>query len=1797
MPITTQASSPYFDDFNTQSIEDKKSIEDKNYQSILFKPGYSVQNRELNQLQSMLRAQLDKFGSAFYTNGAAVVDGSVTFNKDVRSVDIEVTPGITINVELITVIVNAAGVRADVIGYELLTTTPNQVYRFFIRYRTSDLAGGTSSIFAVDEVVSTNISIDPFGDVQGVGYAVAAFANKGIFFVKGSFVLNQSQRVFFSIPDKDYLFNGLVVFKITESIVTAISDETLYDNATGSPNFSAPGADRQAISLELKLVTEEPSYDFSTLLNIIDSTVLSPARPAANTSGANSLNDILATRTYEESGNYSVRPFKLAMREHFNTGSNFGKYTESQLAAVFPNMLAEERIGESKSKYVAGVEPSVAYVKGYRVALTDRKDLTGNKARSYQSIENVSFTAAQGNYILTTGMTFANNSHLPDICNAALTFNLYSTETSGGTLIGTCKIRNIEQISTTVFQIFIYDLALQDSLNLLAAKRLALDGATGSSSRFTNSGGFALYDSGNNTNIFKFPFDAVKSITSLRYGVRKYFTATSTAATFTGPNGTEGKWINIPHPTVGPAGKFESQSLTDYIIIDHTASTTGAIPVTVVYIDDGSGLWLLAPTVTASQVVSVVAPYTVTNATNTKSSLTAATQTAPSPTLIGRSVTFVLGTERVSLTAHGLSNGDRVIFSTIAANTSGIYTDTPYYVINKTNNDFQLSLTRGATSIVLINDAGGGGAHSGVMNSYSIIALTNRDIVASSVQVKNVGRSVAWVVADNKVTLATHGLVDGDKVIFTALGTATNISTGVTYYVTNKTTNDFQISLTLGGSVIDITGTNATNGTMDSIVTGFSIEDGASLNHFNAPLLVYTSTTPITGTLTITYNYYPHTAATGLPYIVNSYSGSFLEDIPSFNGNRLSDSIDFRFDNSPASAVRLDSNSTIVATVQYYLPRIDNILVNSSGQFYISEGISSLNPVAPAIPGDSMSLYSLYIPAYTYTTDDILPRFVDNKRYTMRDIGAIEKRVANIEYYTSLSLLEKSAQDKQILTSGGLERYKNGILVDSFFGHNIADVENAGHKCSIDQVNGILRPYYTTKNLDLKIDSAVNTNPLLNSNDNTTSIAYTNVELIKQSFATANAESVNPFDMQVWNGTVELSPSSDEWKSTTVRPAVIINDTSAYDAVALIAETEGILGYHWNEWEVNWSGTTVVNKKLTKAERRAAGTSKLLAETTTTSSTSIRDGTRTTLSYTDNTQSFGEKVVDISYIPFIRSRKVYFKADRLKPNTRVYPFFDGVDISDYTVTKIDLDAVLFVPFKDQTDSTIYDGNDDPLGSTAPTAIISDATGKATGYFIIPNHSSLKFNTGERSFKLVDSPSNDETDFTTFAETKYHASGLLETKQNTILSTRVAKFDAARVSESRTNADTVKVRYHDPLAQSFILDENQIDGAYITKLDLYFKKKSTKGVPVSVYVVTMENGMPTQNILPFSSVTKDAVDVVIADEESLATWLPTTFTFDAPVYLQPGVEYAFVVLSNDSDYMTFVSEVGKENIVPGNAQLIAKNPYAGVMFKSQNGSTWTADQSKDITFTLYRANFDTSASIKEVKLQGLNTVNPLETVSFSSLRTTVENIVQNNTEILWKLSITDTTYGLFEYDINVNETIDFDRRFTTLKNGITLTGYLNTDTKYLSPYIDTDRTSVLLIDNEINSDLTNESIQDKGSASARYITRVVDLNNSANQLNIYIAANRPTASENILVYVKAQIRDEAIYANEPWTLLSPSTILPVSSNTDNYSEISYTYSPARLFSRFSVKIVLTSTTTNGANVPSVKDFRAIATYGA
>jgi len=68
MPIQTDLSvSPYFDDYDDQ----------KDFYKILFRPGVAVQARELNQLQTILQKQIERFGNHVFKQGT-IIDGSIS---------------------------------------------------------------------------------------------------------------------------------------------------------------------------------------------------------------------------------------------------------------------------------------------------------------------------------------------------------------------------------------------------------------------------------------------------------------------------------------------------------------------------------------------------------------------------------------------------------------------------------------------------------------------------------------------------------------------------------------------------------------------------------------------------------------------------------------------------------------------------------------------------------------------------------------------------------------------------------------------------------------------------------------------------------------------------------------------------------------------------------------------------------------------------------------------------------------------------------------------------------------------------------------------------------------------------------------------------------------------------------------------------------------------------------------------------------------------------------------------------------------------------------------------------------------------------------------------------------------------------------------------------------------------------------------------------------------------------------------------------------------------------------------
>jgi hypothetical protein len=228
----------------------------------------------------------------------------------------------------------------------------------------------------------------------------------------------------------------------------------------------------------------------------------------------------------------------------------------------------------------------------------------------------------------------------------------------------------------------------------------------------------------------------------------------------------------------------------------------------------------------------------------------------------------------------------------------------------------------------------------------------------------------------------------------------------------------------------------------------------------------------------------------------------------------------------------------------YYLGRRDLIVLNAKKEFELIQGIPTKYPQDPTVPNRVMVLYSLGIPPYTEYSSDISVKYVDNRRYTMRDIGKIDKRVENLEYYVSLNNLEKKAVDMTITDVSGLERTKYGVFADSFTGHILGSSELPDYKCAMNFTEGYLQCQANTTGLYLGVNTALSSNVTIHRDKIT--LNYTTTEFIRQPYATKDAPCAE-FLYASFRGTIVTLPEADIWKSTNVDPDIIVTDTNSIE--------------------------------------------------------------------------------------------------------------------------------------------------------------------------------------------------------------------------------------------------------------------------------------------------------------------------------------------------------------------------------------------------------------------------------------------------------------------------------------------------------------------------------------------------------------------------------------------------------------------------------------------------------------------------
>ena len=626
-------------------------------------------------------------------------------------------------------------------------------------------------------------------------------------------------------------------------------------------------------------------------------------------------------------------------------------------------------------------------------------------------------------------------------------------------------------------------------------------------------------------------------------------------------------------------------------------------------------------------------------------------------------------------------------------------------------------------------------------------------------------------------------------------------------------------------------------------------------------------------------------------------------------------------------------NESMTMDIESYNARMDLITIDSYGEMSLVKGDEEQVPGPPKVSTDKMVVSEIFIPGYpalsAYEADRakkpayaIRTKSTGTKRYTMSDIAKVDKKLDRIEYYLTLSQLEQSAENINILDENGLNRFKNGYLAEPFDSLNYANMEDPLYDAAVPADRQILTPPIVSFPLDLKYKSSSSATifPDTNTADVGTLSRNSHVQLIKQPYATAFRNCVSNF--YDYRGSAQLSPSHDFGVDTNVNPVPVNLDISQpfMDFVDAIQQF-----------------IPLTRTRFTNLGRQfRQGDWIFQNQQVTTTSLDVNEGA---------INPVGDFVSGLEFNAFIRPQPVKIFVSGLRPNTRHYFFFDGIAIDDHVTPGTDADEARSV---------------DTFGQKGE-AVLTDDNGVLRAVFDIPAE---EFYVGERALEVadVDTYSTIKTAGTSGCKISYHAYNVsLEQQQ---LQTRVPEFGTTTSTTTRNVAVRQVPRDPptDPLAQTFFIKRGMGKGSntvMISKVDLFFKRKSAvNGVTVELREVI--NGYPSSKVIPFSKTRLKPSQVSVSDNASAIT----TVDFEAPIRLETETEYAIVIQpdANDPDYLVFTSKVGGTDLTPGdtNGQAVVQDWGDGVLFTSTNNRAWKSYQDEDLKFTLYRHEYNASS---------------------------------------------------------------------------------------------------------------------------------------------------------------------------------------------------------------------------------------------
>ena len=1265
---------PYYDDFDPA----------KNYHKILFKPGFAVQARELTQSQSILQDQITKFADNIFKQNSPVTGGQVTTNFYCSYIKLQPTfndAAIDINAFNNKLIRNATGtVLAQVIAVVAATGTTGagDPPTLIVSYKSGDQFQNDDIIFDVTSNLAAQAqALDATGlssvasIAQGVFYVSSNYTRSdGITISDGLFVQVNPQTV---VVDKyDNTPTNRIGLNITESITDFVNDTSLLDPAVGASNYQAPGADRYKVTLTLESrpVTFGDDDGFIELVRVEDGNTVR----LVDGSVYGVIDDYFAKRDYETNGDYVVSDFKLTPKT---------------------NPLDSDT-------YIMNVGKGLAYVHGYRLENLTSVDLTSNRARTSEPQNNNPVFINFGSYFYVDNVNGSNTTFFDTTsyssvdlhCVDAGNITFANSNTYNATVVATANIRSL-----------IYDSATGSASNTYVYKAYVANVLNRPQTGTAVTGG---------PNTITLP-NYFSNTTDAYLGVNITISSGPSAGDFrtiTAYNGTtkvatvNQNWSTTPTSSSQFTLNFDTKDIESIVSVNKSS-----FPVTLnakADIDaeqgkfDGieAGDTILQNPNVPELVFKIGNPYveTITDTSYTTQQVWRNISFTPSGGSFVATLPYTgdyngvirhFGTPNSTLSTELIRQNYIIVVTNKGSSTLNVGDNVVWTTAGRT---VTLNSTA-STATLSATDVGG----TFTATVYAKVFVENAQDTGRVLKNKFLIQANTNVISTSNTQIQTYTFVDDTSLT----------STGQIYIEKpGLVTPGNRQSLYLSDvkQIIKIIDTKnpsvrATVEMMNNpsfdITSSYNFDNGQRDSYYDhASITLKPGASQPIGNILVLADYYQHSGGDGY-FSILSYANEQYQQIPQYTSTygtlySLRDCVDFRPARVNATTAfdfrysNSDTNrgmflpvdlTTFLGDYSYYLGRKDKLVLSKDRSFQIVEGAPSLNPIYPTEPDGALVIAQLihnpftgYIPTESPpgTIADLSIQKVKHKRYTMQDIAGLENRINQVEYYTSLNLLEQKASSLQITDAFGLNRFKNGIVVDDFSSYATADTQNLDFFGSINRRERKLSATQNVRNFPLKslalaynmnmpsvaTSNALGFNISRDSYINYFSLPYTTANVITQRIASRTVN-VNPFSFTNQEGIINLSPNVDNWVDTNYAPALLITDPNLQVFRANEGQINVLSAGDWQaisgtsfsstQWGRNWNLTTTVQTTNFAASDILGPYDRI-----------------------GNTYALDNGyITDISVLPYIRSQEVVVRARGLLINTTVTGQFDKIDVTNY----------------------------------------------------------------------------------------------------------------------------------------------------------------------------------------------------------------------------------------------------------------------------------------------------------------------------------------------------------------------------------------------------------------------------------------------------------------------------------------------------------------------------------------------------